>query len=133
MTQSIPAPAGSEVVVAAEAARAAALARNDDQALASCLAEALVFVHSSGTVDDKASLLAKVAEGRVVYQQVRLQPERVLALADGVWGLWGRMQAEVVVGGILRHVVSSYATVWTQQSDGVLRMVMHQGTPLPAA
>lgn len=117
--------------LAAEAAREAALRNNDSQALSACLADTLVFVHSSGTVDDKASLIAKVAEGRIVYQQVSLQPDRVQLLADGVWGLWGRMQAQIVVGGASRQVASTYATVWTQQAEGSLRLVMHQGTPLP--
>lgn len=133
MPQAMDAIPGAQAVLAAEAARAAALANNHPHALEACLADTLVFVHSSGALDDKASLLAKLAQRRIVYQEVCLQPERVQLLAPGVWGLWGRMQARIVVGGVPRQVASTYATVWLQQADGALRMVMHQGTPLPVA
>lgn len=119
------------VVKNAEAARAAALAANDAKALDACLAERLVFVHSSGTLDNKASLLEKIEQGRIVYHAVNLQPTLVQSLADDAWALWGRMDAQIVVAGAMRQVSSSYVTVWVQQLNGTFQLVLHQGTSLP--
>ena len=120
-------------VTAAEAARAQALAGNDAKALGMLLAEQLVFVHSSGTVDSKASLLDKMAQGRIRYESVQLQPVKVQALGVDTWALWGTMNAHIVVSSMRRQVASSYVTVWVLDADGVVRLALHHGTPLTAA
>lgn len=121
------------LVKEAEFARQKALAANDANLLGTLLAENLVFVHSSGTVDDRHSLLGKLENGRIRYQSVSLQPLKVLALGADTWALWGEMEANIVVANTERQVASSYVTVWVLQADGVLRLVLHQGTPLARA
>ena len=116
----------------AESAREKALATNDKEALGALLAEKLVFVHSSGTVDSRNSLLEKLDQGRIQYQSVRLQPIKVRLLSDNTWALWGEMEAQILVSGTQRQVVSSYVTVWVLEIDGVMRLALHQGTPLAA-
>ena len=118
------------LVKAAEFARQQALAANDAKLLGSLLDENLVFVHSSGTVDDRQSLIEKIETGRIQYQAVKLQPVKVLPVGANTWALWGKMDANIVVANTQRQVRSNYVTVWVLQADGVLRLALHQGTPL---
>jgi hypothetical protein len=113
-----------------EFARQQALAANDAKLLGSLLDENLVFVHSSGTVDDRQSLIEKIETGRIQYQAVKLQPVKVLPVGANTWALWGKMDANIVVANTQRKVTSNYVTVWVLQADGVLRLALHQGTPL---
>lgn len=114
----------------AESAREKALATNDKEALGVLLTEQLVFVHSSGTVDSRHSLLEKMEQGRIQYRSVRLQPAKVQLLAHDTWALWGKMDAQILVSDMQRQIESSYVTVWVLEADGVLRLALHQGTPL---
>jgi len=120
------------LVKAAEFARQGALAANDACLLGALLDEKLVFVHSSGTVDDRQSLIEKIETGRIQYKTVELQPCKVLPVGCDTWAVWGKMNAQIVVANTLRQVSSSYITVWVLQEDGVLRLALHQGTPLNA-
>lgn len=117
----------------AEFARERALAANDSHLLGALLDEKLVFVHSSGTVDDRHSLIEKIETGRIQYQSIKLQPLKVLPVGADAWSLWGKMDAKIVVANTQRQVTSSYVTVWVVQADGVLRLALHQGTPLAGA
>lgn len=121
------------LVKEAEFARQKALAANDAHLLGTLLADNLVFVHSSGTTDDRHSLVEKIESGRIQYQSVSLLPIKVLPLGTDTWALWGKMEAKIVVANTERQVASSYVTVWVLQADGVLRLVLHQGTPLASA
>lgn len=121
------------LVKEAEIARQKALAANDAHLLGTLLADNLVFVHSSGTVDDRHSLVEKIKSGRIQYQSVSLLPLKVLPLGADTWALWGKMDAKIVVANTERQVASSYVTVWVLQADGVLRLALHQGTPLVGA
>lgn len=121
------------MVQAAEFARQQALAANDAKLLATLLDEKLVFVHSSGTVDDRQSLIDKIEAGRIQYQAVNLQPVKVLPVGVNTWALWGKMDAQIVVANTHKQVSSSYVTIWVLQADGVLRLAVHQGTPVANA
>ncbi|MFG5776223.1 nuclear transport factor 2 family protein [Comamonas sp. J-3] len=118
------------IILEAELTREKALAANDTQLLAALLADKLVFVHSSGTVDDRHSLLAKIETGRIQYQSVSLQPFKALPLGADAWALWGKMDAKIVVSTMQRQITSSYVTVWVLEADGMLRLALHQGTPV---
>lgn len=121
------------LVKAAELARQQALAANDAKLLGALLDEKLVFVHSSGKVDDRQSLIEKIETGRIQYQAVKLQPVKVLPVDANTWALWGKMDAQIVVANTQRQVSSSYVTVWVLQANGVLRLALHQGTPVANA
>jgi hypothetical protein len=54
-------------VMAVEQARAAALDRSDVPALGQILADDLTYVHASGRVDTKLSLLAAIGSGQLHY------------------------------------------------------------------
>lgn len=79
-------------VKAAESARVAALERSDVAALEQILADDLTYVHASGRVDTKASLLAAIRSGELHYfswQPLRLKV-RVMgdtAVIDGEYAV----------------------------------------------
>lgn len=120
------------LVKEAELAREKALAANDAHLLGALLSEKLVFVHSSASEDDRHSLLEKIASRRIQYESVRLQPFKVFRLSSDVWALWGKMDAKIIVSNMQKQVTSSYVTVWVLEADGVLRLALHQGTPVTA-
>ena len=55
-----------------------------------------------------------------------------MSIRVNTWALWGEMEAQILVSGTQRQVVSSYVTVWVLEIDGVMRLALHQGTPLAA-
>jgi len=58
---------------AIEDRRVACLLAGDFDAVAGMLGEGLIYGHSTGLVDDKASLLASYRSGKVQYRAVRRQ------------------------------------------------------------
>lgn len=69
-------------VLAAEKARVAALDRSDVAALERILADDLTYVHASGRVDTKASLLAAIRSGELHYLSWQPLVLKVRVLGD---------------------------------------------------
>lgn len=124
-------------VLAAEERRRQALLASDLQALQALLADALVYVHSTGASDSKDSYLAKLRSGSLRYQALQfedLQARGVGQAGDAVV-VTGRMVAEVLKDGQPRAVRSLFMTVWTRAPGTApvpWQLCAHQGTPLPA-
>lgn len=123
-------------VLQAEAKRLAAMRANDTQALAPLLHESIVYLHSSGGTDTKASVLAKLQSGQLRYVSVDFED---LAVADmGCAAIvTGRMIATVHREGNDLDIRSQFMTVWQARdplSDDAAgepwRLRAHQGTPL---
>ncbi len=72
----------SAEVLAAETARTAALVRGDVAALEKILADDLTYVHASGKVDTKASMLEAIRSGQVHYISWQSKSMHVRALRD---------------------------------------------------
>ncbi len=89
-------------VLARESERGAALLAADVEALADLLSDRLVFAHANATYDDKASLLAKMRSGNIVYQSLEVSGQRVIDLGDSAL-LVSRLRAAVTVGGQPRY------------------------------
>jgi len=124
-------------VLAAEEWRRQALLSADLEALQVLLADALVYVHSTGASDSKDSYLAKLRSGSLRYQALQfedLQARGVGQAGDAVV-VTGRMVAEVLKDGQPRAVRSLFMTVWTRAPGTApvpWQLCAHQGTPLPA-
>jgi len=124
--------ADTAAVLACEEQRRCALLAADGAALDRLLDEALVFVHSTGVRDDRASYRAKVADRVIEYLELAFLDLGV-DVRDGVAIVSGRMEARVRRDGQERPVRSLYLTVW--QRDRALpgapwRLRAHQGTPM---
>lgn len=116
----------------AEEKRRAALGSNDVDALKPLLSDRLVFVHSSGTLDDKQQLLQKISSGTIRYLDIAFsQLQTQVLLGEQHVLVTGFMRARILVAGAERSVRSRYLAVWSVEADGCMRLVAHQGTALP--
>jgi hypothetical protein len=122
MTQGV-----SAAVIEAESKRCAAMLANDVNALGRLLDERLHFNHATGTVDNKAGYLAKVAAGRIAYAAIEWSEQRVIALG-GAAVLTGRMTTLVRVEQTEKRLENRVITVWAYQDEW--RLVAFQSTPL---
>jgi ketosteroid isomerase-like protein len=117
-------------VRAAEQKRSAAMLANDAAALDALLDARLQFCHSTGNVDDKASYIAKLANGRLQYTAIQWQDEVVTALGPDAAIISGRMHMDVRVEGTDKSLNNRVVTVWSR-AEGQWRLVAFQSTPLP--
>ncbi len=117
------------VILGCERARCAALLAADVEALAALLSERLVFAHATAVYEDKASLLAKMASGNIVYDTLDITEPQVVDLGDTAL-LVSRLTAAVRVGGQPKTIDNRTLSVWTRE-DGVWRLVAYQPTAIP--
>ncbi len=126
----------SHPVLQAEARRLAAMRANDTRALAALLHDDVIYVHSSGGVDTKQSVLANITSGKLRYLQVAFED---LAASDlgPVAIVTGRMVATVHRDGKDLDIRSQFMTVWQAGAPSgddagsePWRLRAHQGTPL---
>jgi hypothetical protein len=118
-------------VLAAEKRRCDAMLANDNAALAVLLDPRLHFSHATGTVDDKAALLAKMAAGRIQYVGIVWDEEKVTPLAADAAMLTGRMTTDVRVEGVDKRLNNRVITVWSKADDD-WRLIAFQSSPLAA-
>ncbi|TGD71300.1 nuclear transport factor 2 family protein [Mangrovimicrobium sediminis] len=117
------------VILAREQQRCDALLAGDIEALSGLLSERLVFAHANTNYDDKASLLARMSSGNIVYNTLRISEPRVVDLGDTAL-LVSRLTAGVTVGGQDKAIDNWTLSVWTQEA-GEWRLVAYQPTAIP--
>jgi len=106
-----------EDVLRADEARRAAMIDADAATLATLLADELIWTHSSGQVDDKAAVLAKIESGAVVYEALDVEAVQVRALA-GALVLQGTLLGRVRKDGAERALRNRFLSVWRTGADG---------------
>lgn len=119
-----------ELIRAAEDRRYAAMVAADVDTLAGLLSDAVVYTHSSGSRDDKQTLLSKIGGGSLVYVQVQHPVAQIVVLGDAVLVI-GEMHADIVVGGQPKRLDNATLAVWAAH-DGGWRLAAFQPTPLPS-
>ncbi|MBX3567886.1 MAG: nuclear transport factor 2 family protein [Rhizobiaceae bacterium] len=124
-------PAGQntliETIETLEARRYAAMLASDVAALDEMLDDDLVYTHSLGDRDGKASYLDKVARGVFVYHEIHHTSDRIIA-RDGCAVVAGTMRATASVGPELRRIDNSCMAVW-MKTNGRWRLAAYQPTP----
>lgn len=123
-------PTITHTVLACEKRRCQALLAGDVDALGSLLSERLIFTHANATHDSKASLIAKMRLGTIVYQSLAIDQETVIELPDTAI-LSSRLRAVVDVAGTTKTIRNSTLSVWARE-DAEWRLVAYQPTPIPA-
>jgi ketosteroid isomerase-like protein len=116
-------------ITAAEAQRCAAMVANDPAALAQALDDDLQFHHATGTVDDKAAFLAKMAAGRIRYAAISWSEDKVLSLGPDTALLTGRMTTDVQVEGVDKRLNNRVMTIWRRSAES-WRLLAFQSTPI---
>ena len=116
-------------VTLAEQQRCAAMIAGDPAALADMLDDRLQFHHATGAVDDKPAFLAKMAAGRIIYQDIVWSEEKVTALAADSAMMTGRMTTDVRTEGTAKQLNNRVMTVWSRE-QGTWRLLAFQSTPI---
>jgi hypothetical protein len=111
--------------------RAAAAIAKDRATLDALLTEDMRYVHSSATVEDKATYLERACTGWYDY--------RAFTVRSREWRIWGdtalcngEVRIQVVARGADKDFVSRYLQVWRREG-GAWRMASWQSTLVPAA
>ncbi len=112
----------------AEAARLAAMRANDAEALQGLLAEDLVYLHSGGERDTRASYLAALREGRLEYRPDLDIQETAIEVAGDEARVSARMTGGVLIEGTERRLNSLTLCVW-RRADGVWRLARFEAKP----
>jgi len=120
----------SDEILELETRRYAAMRAGDVETLRDLLADDLVYTHSFGDRDSKASYLDKVAAGVFRYGEIRRSEEQVLIHGDSATVV-GRMGADVHVAGTLRRLDNRFLAIWVRQG-GRWQFLAYQPTPMPA-
>ncbi|WP_321845780.1 nuclear transport factor 2 family protein [Paraburkholderia bannensis] len=110
----------AQSIRALEEQRRLAMLAADTQALEALLDEALIYIHSTGGRDSRASYLEKLASGAMRYEAVTLDVSDVI-LRERFALLSGTMIATVRVAAATPAVLaiaSRYEAVWMQSEDG---------------
>lgn len=115
-------------VCAAEDARYRALLDADVEALSALLHERLSYTHSTGGRDNRASLLAKITEGRLVYREVAHPVDEVTVVGDTAIVV-GKMIASIAVDGTEVTLNNAVLSVWVR-TPADWRLLAFQPTPL---
>ena len=103
--------------------------QGDAAALSSILADDLRYVHATGTVDTKQSLVASIASGAVEYVSIESEDVEVRVIGDAaILTSSGRLHVrargnEIKLRGLFLRVYVKGAEGW--------KLTFHQGTRLP--
>lgn len=108
--------------------RYAAMLASDVAVLDEMLDDDLIYSHSLGDRDGKASYLDKVARGVFVYHEVHHTNDSIVARGDCAV-VAGTMRAKASVGPELREINNASLAVW-MKFGGRWRLVAYQPTPV---
>ena len=115
----------------AEEARRLAMLDSNTQKLDTLMADSLVYVHSSGIIDDKSAYLHLLSSGTVRYETVAFDRLNI-QLIGSVGLITGTMKAGLMRAGTRKQITTAYMAVW-EHTGGDWLLHALQSTSLPAA
>ena len=102
----------------------------DAKALDELLADSLVYTHSYGGADSKASYLDGIRSKKWQYRKIE-RPKENIQLHGDCAVVTGQVRIELMSEGKPKTLNSAYTNVWIRATKG-WQMVAWQSTPLPA-
>ena len=102
----------------------------DAAALDALLADSLVYTHSYGGADSKASYLAGIRAKKWQYRKIERPKEDIQVHGDCAV-ITGQVRIELLSEGKPKTLNSAFTNVWIKGARG-WQMVAWQSTPLPA-
>jgi ketosteroid isomerase-like protein len=93
-------------------------------------ADSLVYTHSTGAADSKASYLDGIRAKKWVYRRIERPIEDIQVHGDCAV-VTGQVRIDLVVQGTQKILSSRYTNVWVKGKKG-WQMVAWQSTPIPA-
>jgi len=119
-----------ETIRLLESRRYRAMCEADAKTLEELLADSLVYTHSYGGADSKASYLDGIRSKKWIYQAVERPIEDIQVHGDCAV-VTGQVRIELLSGGQPKKLNSRFTNVWVKGRQG-WQMVAWQSTPLPA-
>jgi ketosteroid isomerase-like protein len=119
-----------ETIRLLESRRYRAMCEADVATLEALLADSLVYTHSYGGADSKASYLDGIRSKKWVYQAVERPIEDIQVHGDCAV-VTGQVRIELLSSGQPKKLNSRFTNVWVKGRQG-WQMVAWQSTPLPA-
>ncbi len=116
-------------ILALEDKRFAAMIAADLGALAPMVHEELLYTHSSGITDTKASWLDSMRSGKVKYRSARCS-ERKVRVVNDVALVNGKAHIEADIGGEPRTLKLLFLNAWAKTPQG-WKFVAWQSCPQP--
>jgi ketosteroid isomerase-like protein len=107
-----------------------AMCEADAATLDQLLADTLVYTHSYGGADSKASYLEGIRAKKWVYRKIERPKENIQVHGDCAV-VTGQVRIELLSEGKPKTLNSAYTNVWIKGPKG-WQMVAWQSTPLPA-
>jgi ketosteroid isomerase-like protein len=107
-----------------------AMCEGDIATLENLLADSLVYTHSYGGSDGKASYLDGVRANKWVYRRIE-RPKENIQLHGDCAVVTGQVRIELLSEGKPKTLQSAYTNVWIKGPKG-WQMVAWQSTPLAA-
>ncbi len=104
-------------ILALDQSRYDAMIAGDLTALARLIGDNLEYTHSSGLVDSKSSLLARIESGDLDYQAIHHEEDQV-HVYSGVAIVTGWIQIDLFVGGTKSLVEGRFTDVWIDGPSG---------------
>src|SRR2546426_361752 len=117
-------------ILALEDRRCAAMAAGDLASLEKLLHDELLYTHSSGVMDTKASWLLSMKSGKTRYKSVKCSGQQVRIFGD-VALVTGRGHIEAEINGQPRTLRLMFLDAWAKTPQG-WKFVAWQSTPQPA-
>ncbi|HEY9532563.1 MAG TPA: nuclear transport factor 2 family protein [Burkholderiales bacterium] len=107
-----------------------AMCEADAATLDKLLADTLVYTHSYGGADSKASYLEGVRSKKWLYRKID-RPKENIQVHGECAVVTGQVRIELEADGKPKTLNSAYTNVWIKGAKG-WQMVAWQSTPLPA-
>jgi ketosteroid isomerase-like protein len=117
-------------VLGLEDKRFAAMIARDFASLEQLVHEELLYTHSSGVTDTKASWLESMKSGKVKYKSAACSERQVRFFGD-VALIRGRAAIEAEIGGQPRSLRLLFLNAWTRTPQG-WKFAAWQSCPQPA-
>jgi len=117
-------------ILALEERRYAAMTTNDVHALEALFHDDLLYVHSTGVADTRASYLEALRTGKTRYKSAQRSDEHVRFAGDAAL-VTGRAKFEVEVDGKHKSLNLAFLDVWTRTPAG-WKFIAWQSCSLPA-
>jgi ketosteroid isomerase-like protein len=117
-------------ILALEDERFGAMVARDFARLQLLVHDDLMYTHSSGVVDGKASWLDSMKSGRVKYKSASCTERKVRLYGDTAL-ITGRAQIEAEIAGQAKTLRLLFLNAWTKSPRG-WQFVAWQSTPLAA-
>jgi len=117
---------------AADDARVTAMKTPDIKQLGAIFSDELRYAHSSGVVDNKASLIETLTTGRTKYVEFDYVERNFTSPAPGIALMTGRAHIQAVSATGTMDSVLSFLAVWREEK-GQWRFLAWQSCKLPPA